>query len=137
MRSVEKDETMRRTIKIAIAILLAGAYTWALAWAIGGSGARDSRSRKTAPPVGRGIPAAGSALTAPTLPRFRAGGFETGGYSTAAEFTGPIADRSSIAQLCAAFATRGRRGIAGAMAALETTPHDAPDPTFERLRIQA
>ncbi len=73
----------------------------------------------------------------PAFPRFGAGGFETGGYATAALFTGPIADRGSIEQLRAAYATRGRRGIADRLAELETIPRDAPDPMFRRLRVQA
>ena len=73
----------------------------------------------------------------PGFPRFGAGGFETGGYSTAAQFTGPIADRGSIEQVRSAFATRGPRGIADRMAELETIPRDEPDPMLRRLRVQA
>jgi hypothetical protein len=52
-------------------------------------------------------------------------------------FTGPIDDRGSIEQVRAAFATRGRRGIADRMTELETIPRDASDPMFRRLRVQA
>ena len=134
---------MRKAIKIALAALLAGAYLGALSWVLGGLGAADPRSRTAAAAAGRGDPAAGpagrrigAASASPSFPRFGAGGFETGGYTTAAHFTGPIADRGSIEQVREAYAARGRRGIADRLAQLEAIPREAADPTLLRLRLQ-
>jgi FG-GAP-like repeat/ASPIC and UnbV len=133
---------MRKAIKIAIVALLAGAFLGALALVVtAGLGGDDSRSRPAVSRAGRGGPGSpptgASARSFPSIPPFGAGGFETGGYATAALFTGPIADRGSIGQVREAFATRARRGIADRLAELETIPRDAPDPSFRRLRVQA
>ncbi len=45
------------------------------------------------------------------FPLFSAGGFETGGFGTANRFTGPIADRGSLAEVCKAIGTRAQRGV--------------------------
>jgi hypothetical protein len=60
------------------------------------------------------------------LPLFGAGGFETGGFSTAGRFTGPIADRGSIEQMREAIATRAQRGIDASLAELRSIPKGDP-----------
>ena len=47
----------------------------------------------------------------PGYPRFSTVGFETAGFGTANKFTGPIADRGSIEQVCEAIGSRAKRGI--------------------------
>ncbi len=130
---------MRKVIKIALAVSLAGAFAWALALTV--IAGRRGIAREKQPTAGEsvrgGTAARGSARSIPSFPLFGAGGFETGGYSTAARFTGSIADRGSIEQVRAAFATRAQRGLSDRTAALEAIPPDAPDPTFRRLRLQA
>ncbi len=133
---------MRKAIKIALAGLLAGAFVAASALVVtAGLGGKDGRwvmASATRSRDGSGLPpAGGSSGSLPTFPLFGAGGFETGGYGTASMFTGPVADRGSIEQVRAAFATRSRRGIADRLAELETIPEGAPDPMFRRLRAQA
>lgn len=131
---------MRRAIKVAIIAVVAGAYGGAMFFVMATrSGDEDSRWQRT---VGRLAPRRArssgdrSVGTAPAFPPFGAGGFETGGYATAARFTGPIADRGSIEQVRKAFATRARRGLADQMAELERLPVATSDPTFSRLRVQ-
>jgi predicted amidohydrolase YtcJ len=46
----------------------------------------------------------------PPFPLFSTSGFENAGYPTACRFTGPIEDRSSIAQVREAIRTRAQRG---------------------------
>jgi tetratricopeptide (TPR) repeat protein len=132
----KKDETVRKAIKVALAVMLAGMYGGALVWAMmRGLGAESSPGRR---PVGPGGPRWVKASSSmPSLPLFGSGGFESAGYGTAARFTGPIADRGSIEQLCAAYASRARRGIAEQTTELAAIPLDAPDPTLRRLRTQA
>jgi hypothetical protein len=128
---------MRKAIKVALAIVLSAAYLGALWWVFGNLGGGGPRLRTAAAVTVRGRPAGGPGPSVPSFPRFGGGGFETGGYSTAAHFTGEIADRSSIEQVRAAFASRGRRGLADRRAELDAIPPGAPDPMFRRMRLQS
>ena len=133
---------MRKAIKLALAVFLIAAFLGASVFLLtDGRGGKDPDWRTAGGTAGRGVPASGSTGASsgsmPSFPPFGAGGFETGGYGTAALFTGPIADRGSIEQVREAFATRARRGIADRLAELETIPRDAADPSFRRLRVQA
>ena len=132
---------MRKAIKIALAVLLAGAFGAASALVVtaglGGKDARWATASATRSRGGSAPPSArGSSGSLPAFPLFGAGEFETGGYGTATRFTGPIVDRGSIEQVRAAFAARSR-GIADRLAELQAIPEGVPDPSFRRLPAQA
>src|SRR3954453_18612382 len=61
-----------------------------------------------------------------SYPLFSTVGFETAGFGTANKFTGPIADRGSIQQVCEEIGTRARRGIEICMNELRSIPRDDP-----------
>src|ERR1700722_18436010 len=57
-----------------------------------------------------------------SIPMFSSTGFETGGFAAASRFTGPIADRGSLAQVKEAAQGRVRRGLDELNSALRSIP---------------
>lgn len=129
---------VRQAVKVTIGGFLALAFLWASVFMLIHSVRDQNDGRRGS---GRNSlswgPDVGSHPSRPEMPRFGAGGFENGGYGTAVRFTGEIRDRTSLGELSAAYASRGRRGLAERMARLERLPRDVVDPTFPRLRAQA
>ncbi|HEX3447232.1 MAG TPA: hypothetical protein VHS97_03210, partial [Isosphaeraceae bacterium] len=68
---------------------------------------------------------------------FSSAGFETGGFAAASRFTGPIADRGSLAQVKEAAQGRVRRGLDELNSALRSIPPDSPDRPFMTFQIHA
>ncbi len=129
---------VQKAVKVAIAVPLAVAFLWASVSVLtqGGSARDGGRGGLGRNPVSA-LPDTGPRPSMPEMPRFGAGGFETGGYGTASLWTGEIRDRASLDDLSAAFATRARRGLTDRLAAMERVPPDAGDRSFLRLRMQA
>jgi FG-GAP-like repeat/ASPIC and UnbV len=91
-----------------------GAVKWAWSWVP--SFSANARSATPAAP----------ARTVDSFPIFSVAGIENAGYPAARQYTGPIADRSSIEQLRAAYGSRGRRGIDDLLSKLRSIPPDDP-----------
>jgi hypothetical protein len=72
-----------------------------------------------------------------SIPMFSSTGFETGGFAAASRFTGPIADRGSLAQVKEAAQGRVRRGLDELNSALRSIPPDSPDRPFMTFQIHA
>jgi FG-GAP-like repeat/ASPIC and UnbV len=72
-----------------------------------------------------------------SIPMFSSAGFETGGFAAACRFTGPIADRGSLAQVKEAAQGRVRRGLDELNSALRSIPPDSPDRPFMTFQIHA
>jgi hypothetical protein len=72
-----------------------------------------------------------------SIPMFSSTGFETGGFAAAGRFTGPIADRGSLAQVKEAALGRVRRGLDELNSALRSIPPDSPDRPFMTFQIHA
>ena len=72
----------------------------------------------------------------PGYPLFSTVGFETAGFGTANKFTGPIADRGSIEQVCEAIGSRAKRGIDIFMNELRAIPRDDPSQLVRAVRAE-
>ncbi len=90
----------------------------------------------------RWMPATANAGSEPSpsqefrFPLFTTEGFENAGFGTATRFTGPIADRSSLADVRAAIATRSERGIRACLEELRSVPDGVPDQAVRRLKAE-
>ena len=71
-----------------------------------------------------------------TFPPFTSNSFETAGFSTANRFTGPIKDRGSIEQVCAAIRTRADRGIESCLEELRSIPKGEAGQAFRTVRAE-
>jgi hypothetical protein len=78
-----------------------------------------------------------SSASVDSFPLFSSTGFETGGFAAACRFTGPVADRGSLAQVKEAVQGRVRRGLDELNSALRSMPPESPDHPFMTVQIHA
>ncbi|HWE35973.1 MAG TPA: CRTAC1 family protein [Isosphaeraceae bacterium] len=120
---------MRTILRVALAGLFCAAMVGAivpLVLEVGGPAAAMPGRHEAPAPTGG---------SDPSFPLFSDGGFETGGYPTAVQFTGPTGD-DTIAELRAAIGSRADRGLAELRARLRAQPIDTPAGRLAATRIE-
>ena len=129
---------VRVVVVLSFCVVAAGGGVVALLWSAGSEGTHFRRlSRGSGPTAnaGAGGLAARTAeveSAATSEPDIDPGRFEDGGFGLAVQFTGPIKDLASLAELRSAIRARGPRGFAALRTDLDQV-HGGPDAPIEQI----